>query len=175
MRDLDGDLAYSVSVTTRAPRPGEIDGVHYRFVDRAAFEGMRQRGELLETREYASNWYGTPAAFVKESVESGRDLVMKPEVNGALAIKAMFPQAVLVFLTAPSADALRTRLEGRSTEGGEAIAQRLAIAQQEAQAQSDFDYLIVNVRVARAAEELHCILAAERLKVGRIRRTEGPS
>src|SRR4029077_8736916 len=105
LRRQEPTLAYSTSATTRPPRPGEVDGVHYFFVARPLFERMMADGAFIETREYANNLYGTPRRFVEDALNAGRDVIMKPEVNGALAIKRVFPQAVLVFLTAPSDDA----------------------------------------------------------------------
>ena len=102
LRRLETHLAYSISATTRPPRQGERDGVHYFFISRPEFERMDADGAFIETREYANNLYGTPKRFIEEALASGRDIVMKPEVNGALAIKRAFPHAVLVFLTAPS-------------------------------------------------------------------------
>ena len=156
-------------MTTRAPRPSEQDGVHYRFVDRPAFEAMRASGALLETREYAGNLYGTPRGFILECLHTGRDLIMKPEVNGAMAVKRAFPHAVLVFLIAPSPDVLRKRLEGRSTESRETIDERIAIAKNEAEAIGHYEYLIVNDDFDTALAQLRAILVAERLKVARVR------
>jgi guanylate kinase len=168
LRRLEPAISYSVSVTTRSPRPGEIDGVHYRFVDRPEFDRMRAGGELLEAREYAGNWYGTPKRFVTDALASGRDLVMKPEVNGAMAVKRAFPNAVLVFLTVGSPDVLRQRLFLRSTETVASIAQRIAIAGAEAGAIDAYDYLIVNDDYETALGQLHAVVVAERLKVARV-------
>jgi len=172
LRQLEPELSYSVSSTTRPPRPGEIDGVHYRFLDRARFERLHAADAFLETREYAGNLYGTPRAFIVDELARGRDLVMKPEVNGAMAIRLAFPHAVLVFLIAPSPDVLRERLERRSTETAETIAQRIAIAKNEADAIGHYDYLIVNDDFDTALAQLRAILVAERLKVARVRHRE---
>ena len=172
LRRLEPDLAYSVSATTRPPRAGERDGVHYHFVDRAAFERMHAGGGFLETREYAGNLYGTPKAFIESCLRDGRDLVMKPEVNGALAVKRAYPQAVLVFLTVPSPDVLRHRLLQRSTETPQTIDERIAIAEGEAEAIGHYEYLIVNDDLDTALAQLHAILTAERLKVARVRSRE---
>jgi guanylate kinase len=126
----------------------------------------------LESREYAGNLYGTPKAFIVDSLQAGRDLVMKPEVNGAMAIRLTFPHAVLVFLIAPSPDVLRQRLKRRSTESEETIAQRIAIAENEAEAIGHYDYLIVNDDFETALAQLRAILVAERLKVARVRQRE---
>jgi guanylate kinase len=146
--------------------------VHYHFWDRATFESKRSAGACLESREYAGNLYGTPKAFIVDALAAGRDLVMKPEVNGAMAIRVAFPHAVLVFLIAPSPDVLRQRLERRSTESEETIAQRIAIAENEAEAIGHYDYLIVNDDFETALAQLRAILIAERLKVARVRHRE---
>ena len=173
LRRQEPTLAYSTSATTRAPRPGEVDGVHYFFVARPLFERMMTEGEFIETREYANNLYGTPRRFVQDALNAGRDVIMKPEVNGALAIKRAFPQAVLVFLTAPSDDALAKRLERRSTETPTNIARRLEIAKTEERFVTDYDYLIVNDALATALGQLRAVLTAERLKVARLRAKDG--
>lgn len=172
LRCAEPELAYSVSVTTRAARPGEQDAVHYYYVDRAAFERMQAAGDFLETREYAGNLYGTPKKFILDCLRAGRDLVMKPEVNGAMAVKQAFPQAVLVFLIVPSPDELRHRLERRSTESRESIDARIAVAKNEAESIGLYDYLIVNGDYETALAQLHAILIAERLKVARVRDRE---
>ena len=172
LRRLEPELAYSVSATTRPPRPGERDGIHYHFVDRGAFQHMQEEGGFLETRQYAGNLYGTPKRFIDACLAEGRDLVMKPEVNGALAVKRAYPQAVLVFLTVPSPDVLRQRLAQRSTETPQTIDERIAIARGEAEAMGHYEYLIVNDDLETALAQLHAILTAERLKVARVRSRE---
>jgi len=175
LRRHEPTLAYSTSATTRPARPGEVDGVHYFFIERPLFERMMAENAFIETREYATNLYGTPKRFVLDSLAAGRDVIMKPEVNGALAIKRAFPQAVLVFLTAPSEDALAQRLERRSTEAPADIARRLEIAKTEERFVTDYDYLIVNDSLPTALEQLRAVLTAERLKVARLRSKDGSS
>ena len=133
---------------------------------------MASHDEFLETREYAGNLYGTPKQFILDTLAAGHDIVMKPEVNGALRVKRAFPSAVLVFLTVPSSDILRERLERRSTETEESIAERIAIAKSESAAIGQYDYLIVNDDFETALDQLRSILAAERLKVGRVHHPE---
>jgi len=169
LRRQEPTLAYSTSATTRAARPGEIDAIHYFFISRATFERMMAEDAFIETREYANNLYGTPKQFVLDALAAGRDVIMKPEVNGALAIKRAFPQAVLVFLTAPSDDALAQRLERRSTETPADIARRLEIAKLEERFVIDYDYLIVNDALETALGQLRAVLTAERLRVARLR------
>lgn len=173
LRRQEPTLAYSTSATTRPPRPGEVDGIHYFFIARPAFERMMAEDAFIETREYANNLYGTPKRFVLDALSAGRDVIMKPEVNGALAIKRAFPQTVLVFLTAPSDDALAQRLEKRSTETPADIMRRLEIAKMEERFVTDYDYLIVNDALPTALGQLRAVLTAERLKVARIRARDG--
>ena len=175
LRRHEPTLAYSTSATTRPARPGEIDGIHYFFIARSKFERMMAEDAFIETREYANNLYGTPKQFVLDALAAGRDVIMKPEVNGALAIKRAFPQTVLVFLTAPSDDALAQRLEKRRTETPADITRRLEIAKMEERFVTDYDYLIVNDALPTALGQLRAVLTAERLKVARIRARDGSS
>ncbi len=165
-------LRYSVSATTRPPRPGEVEGQSYFFFERSAFEAEQARGAFLETNQYNGNIYGTPRSFVERTLADGYDLVMKPEVHGALAIKAAFPLAVLVFLLPDKFSHLRTRLAARSTESSDAIAARLAIAHQELRQIRRFDYVIINEQVPperraepAAAADLEAIVRAERFRI----------
>jgi guanylate kinase len=168
LRTLEPRIGYCVSTTTRAPRRGEIEGVHYHFVSRDRFTEMAAAGEFLETREYASNLYGTPKAFVEQTLRSGRDLVMKPEVNGAMKIKQLFPEAVLVFLTVRTEEELARRLEDRDSDGADDIAARLETAKVEAKAIKDYEYLIINDEFDVAVAQLRAILMAESLRVSRL-------
>ena len=174
LRAAEPKLAYSVSATTRPSRPGEVEGQHYWFLERNEFERRRAAGEFLETRDYAGNLYGTPKKPIEDALAAGRDLVMKPEVNGAMAIKIIYPQAVLVFLTVPSAAILRERLEQRRTESPETIEERVAIAAREADAIGNYEYLIVNDDFDAALEKLRAVLIAERLKIARVRGRSAP-
>lgn len=168
LRELEPDLAYCVTYTTRPPRQYEIDGVHYRFTTRDVFKEMNAAGEFLETFEYAGNLYGTPKHFVEEALRQQRDLVLKPEVNGARALKTIYPEAVLVFLTAPSTEELARRLERRHADAPGEIDERLHIAQEEFDALAQFEYRIINDDIARAVHDLRSVLVAERLKVARL-------
>jgi len=179
LRERRNGLRYSVSATTRAARSDEHSGEHYFFVSEEEFELLRDGGRLLEWREYNGNLYGTPSDYVEESLSDGYDVIMKPEVNGALAVKAAYPDAVLIFLVPDRFSNLRERLLARRTETNEEIARRLEIAQQEMKFIRSFDYIVVNEqdRPEDAVRDLEAILQAERFRIHRypddsIRRVE---
>ena len=162
-------LKYSVSATTRPPRPGEHEGEHYFFLDRSTFEGREATGGFLEWREYNGNLYGTPRDYVQQTLADGYDLIMKPEVNGAVRIKEAYPDAVLIFLVPDKFSDLRRRLLARRTETNEEIARRLEIAREEMKFIRNFDYIVVNEqdRPENAVADLQAILQAERLRIHR--------
>ena len=162
-------LRYSVSATTRPPRPGELEGEHYFFLPREEFERRRGAGGFLEWREYNGNLYGTPRDFVERTLTEGYDLIMKPEVNGALAVKKAFQDAVLIFLAPDKFSHLRARLLARRTETNEEIARRLEIAHQEFRFVRNFDYIVINEesRSDEAVRDLQAILQAERFRIHR--------
>jgi guanylate kinase len=162
-------LRYSVSATTRSPRAGEIEGEHYFFVTREDFEGRIEADGFLEWREYNGHLYGTPRDFVERTLSEGYDLIMKPEVNGAMAIKSRFADAVLIFLVPDKLSNLRKRLLARRTETTEEIAERLEIARQEMKYIRDFDYIVINEEenAAQAVRDLEAILQAERFRIHR--------
>jgi guanylate kinase len=166
-------LLYSISATTRDPRPGEKDRVDYFFVTREQFEEQRDSNGFLEWREYNGNLYGTPLTFISEAMTSGYDVVMKPEVNGAIAIKARFPDAVLIFLVPDKFSHLRSRLEARRTETNQQIAARLEIAHQELTYVRRFDYLLINEEAhpEQAVTDLEAIVRAERFRIHRYKDT----
>ncbi|WP_309114832.1 guanylate kinase [Saccharothrix sp.] len=154
LRRLGPDVHFSVSVTTRKPRPGEVDGVHYRFVDRAEFDEMVQNGELLEHAEFAGNCYGTPRAPVVAALASGRPSLLEIELQGARQVRAAMPEAQLVMLAPPSWEDLVGRLTGRGTEDPAVVARRLEIAREELAAEPEFDEVVVNDDVKSAATRL---------------------
>jgi guanylate kinase len=164
-------MRYSVSATTRAPRPTEVEGRDYYFMEREAFEERARRGEFLEWREYAGNLYGTPKAFVERTLADGHDLLLKPEVNGALAVKRAYDRAVLVFIVPGEMAHLHARLAERNTESTDEIARRLATARDELTFIRNFDYLVVNDEAAPdgqnvpAVADLKAIVDAERLRI----------
>jgi guanylate kinase len=163
------DVRYSVSATTRAPRPEERHGEHYFFLSRQEFERRRDGGGLLEWREYNGNLYGTPRDYIEQTLAKGDDLIVKPEVNGALAIKAAYPEAVLIFLVPDGFANLRSRLVARGTDSGEQIEDRIAIAREELKFARNFEYLVVNEqgRMEAALDSVAAILEAEHCRMGR--------
>ncbi len=163
-------MLYSISSTTRIPRPGERDAVDYFFLDREEFVRRRAGDGFLEWREYNGHLYGTPRSFIDESLSSGFDVIMKPEVNGALAIKACYPNAVLIFLVPDKFSNLRRRLEARRTETNQQIAARLEIAHQELTFVRSFDYLVINEQAHPeiAVDDLESIVRAERFRIHRL-------
>ncbi len=167
LRGLLPDLAYSVSLTTRAPRSGEQDGVHYHFVTRDDFLARVRAGEMLEHAEVFGNLYGTSARVLEQSLALGRCILLEIDVQGAAQVKARFPQATLVFLLPPDAAELERRLRSRGSEDEATIQRRLAAAQGEISAAVHFDYLVLNDVVAEAAQEMAAIITAEGLKTAR--------
>jgi guanylate kinase len=162
------DLAYSVSVTTRAPRPGEIDGTDFRFVSEPAFRAMLDRGELAEWATVHTNLYGTPATPLEAALRDGRDVLLDIDTQGAAQLRARYPEAVLVFIVAPSMRELEQRLRERRSDGEPEIARRLARAREEVALWRRYDYLIVNRDVKEAIEQLESIIQAERCRVARL-------
>lgn len=138
------ELYYSVSATTRAPRPGEVDGKNYYFINRSKFEQLLAQGEFLESAEFAGNYYGTPREAVLSQVQSGKLVVLEIELEGARQIRASFPEALSIFILPPSFEELERRIRGRGQDSEEAIARRLQRAKQEIQAADEFDIQIVN-------------------------------
>jgi guanylate kinase len=158
LRSLRPDLVFSVSATTRPPRAGEIDGVHYRFVDSAGFEAMIARGQLLEWAEFAGHLYGTPAGPVEEALAAGDDVLLEIELQGARQVRDSAPEAIRVFLAPPSWEVLVERLQGRRTESPEVIERRLATARVELAAEGEFDHTVVNASVDEAAEAILALM-----------------
>ncbi len=172
LRERMPRLRYSVSATTRAPRVGEREGESYFFLTKDDFVRQQAEGAFLETREYNANLYGTPRAFIEATLREGYDVILKPEVNGALAIKASFPKAVLIFLLPDKFSHLRLRLAARRTETPSEIAARLAIAHEELKAIRAFDYVLINEQAPPerhsalpAVDDLAAIVRAERFRI----------
>lgn len=161
-------FAYSVSATTRAPRPGEEDHVHYHFVAREEFEDLILHAEMLEYTEYCGNYYGTPKSELKKTL-SGRNLILEIEVEGAANIKRLYPDAVSVFIAPPDLPTLEARLRGRGTSTEEDIQNRMSTALAELARIPDYDYVVVNENDSSAlcAEQIYGILCAEKNRVSR--------
>lgn len=156
------NYALSVSMTTREPREGEREGVEYFFTTRERFEETIVQNGLVEYALYCGNYYGTPRAYVEEQLAAGKNVILEIEIQGALKIKKKFPESLLVFVTPPSAEELKRRLEGRGTEEPEVIARRLARASEESEGIEAYDYIVVNDKLEECVEELHRLVEASR-------------
>lgn len=168
VRDSMGDrLAYSISATTRKPRVGEEHGREYFFFSKEEFEALRDQNGFLEWAQVYDNYYGTPRAFVEEVLASGRDCILEIDPQGALQVRKATDEAVLVFIAPPSLEELRARLTGRGTEAPEEVEKRLSCAEAELAYSNQYDYLIVNDEVEKAAEKMKAILMAERCRTNR--------
>ena len=158
------NYALSISATTRAPREGETDGKEYFFVSKEQFEKMRDEQKLIEYAQYVNHYYGTPKEYVEQKMAEGKDVILEIEIQGALKVKKRFPDALLLFVTPPSAEELRKRLVGRGTETLEVINARLARAAEEASGMEAYDYLLVNDDLDRCVEEMHNLIQLQHRK-----------
>jgi len=156
------NYALSVSMTTRAPRPGERDGVEYFFSTREEFEKTIAEDGLVEYATYCDNYYGTPRAYVEEQLAMGKNVILEIEIQGALKIKEKFPESLLIFLTPPNAAEVKRRLEGRGTETAEVIAKRLARACEESEGVEAYDYIVINDILEECVENVHGLVDAAR-------------
>ena len=161
LREKHPELAYSISATTRQPRPGEVDGVNYYFYDKAKFEAMIEAGELLEWANVYGNYYGTPKQAVLDRLEAGEDILLEIDTQGALNVMEAMPEGLYVFLLPPSLEELEKRLRGRGTETEESIARRLGAAKEEIGRAVKYRYVVVNYTVDKAEETIANIIAAE--------------
>ncbi len=155
----------SISATTRAPRPGEEEGREYFFVDRERFLKMIQNGELLEYARYVDNYYGTPKSYVEQELAKGKDVILEIEMQGALKIKAKYPDSVLVFITPPTVEELIRRLRNRGTETEEIIAKRLEKATMEAEGIEAYDYILVNDNLDKTVKHLNYLIQDQHMRV----------
>ncbi|WP_296896865.1 guanylate kinase [Thiohalocapsa sp.] len=162
--EVESSLQLSVSYTTRAPREGEENGVHYHFVDAPTFERMAQAGEFVEYARVFGNAYGTAAATLRERLDAGADLLLEIDWQGARQVRKRFPEAVGIFVAPPSLAALETRLRGRGKDSEDVIAARMAQARDELSHHGEYDYLVVNDDFAEALGDLRAIVVAERLR-----------
>jgi guanylate kinase len=165
--DAEPEVMLSVSYTTRPPRPGEVSGRDYHFVSAEAFERMREAGEFLESAVIYGNHYGTSRKWIAEQVKQGRDILLEIDWQGAQQVRRLMPETVGIFILPPSLEVLAERLKGRSQDRPEIIEQRLAAARQEIGHAGEFDYVIINEDLNRAALDLRSIIRAERLKLSR--------
>lgn len=159
--------ALSISATTRAPRPGEQEGVAYFFKSVERFRQMIADGALIEYAKYVDNYYGTPRAYVEEQLAIGKDVLLEIEIQGARKIKEQFPEAVLLFVTTKDIQTLEKRLAGRGTESKEVIAQRLRRAAEESEGMEEYDYLVINDQLDACVTQIHSIIESEHLKTRR--------
>ena len=158
------DLYFSVSATTRAPREGEVDGVHYHFTDVDHFQHLITEDAFLEYAEYVGNFYGTPKRFVDEAMAQGKDVILDIEVQGALQVTSKRPDVVRIFIAPPSWQALEQRLTCRGTDSPEKVRKRLVRAKVELQTANTYDYFVINDTVEQAVRELNAIMLAEHCK-----------
>ena len=162
--ELDSHLVVSVSHTTRPPRGQEQQGREYHFTDAATFQAMIDRGEFLESAEVHGNLYGTSRGAIEERITGGQDVVLEIDWQGALQIKRLFPNAILIFILPPSWDELRQRLHRRGEDGAEAIEQRMANAREEVAQAVHFDFVIINGLFETALFDLKTVVHSQRLK-----------
>ena len=164
----DTNYEYSISMTTRQPRVGEVDGVDYYFRPREEFERRIAEGKLLEHAEYVGNYYGTPLDYVNETLDSGRDVFLEIEVVGAAQVREKMPDGLFIFLAPPSLSHLEQRLVGRGTEVLEVIASRVAKARDELEMMDLYDYVVENDEVTKACDRINAIVTAEHCKRERV-------
>lgn len=167
--DIKGhNLTYSISMTTRKPREGEVDGREYYFVSKERFEEEIKNGNLLEYAEFVNNYYGTPYDKVMEKIDQGSEVVLEIEVQGAMQVKRKMPNAVFIFIAPPSYKALKDRLLSRGTEDKKTVNERLAKAHREIEIASEYDYIVINDEVDNAADRIMAIIRAEHAKCSRV-------
>ncbi|MFF0825663.1 guanylate kinase [Brevibacillus sp. NPDC003359] len=167
LREVMPDLVYSVSATTRQPRPGEVEGTNYFFKSQEEFKQMIEEDALLEWAEYVGNYYGTPRQFVDDMLNEGRDVILEIEVQGALQVKESFPQGTFLFLAPPDLNELENRIVGRGTESREIIRKRMEVARAEIELMDHYDYVVVNDVIESACDRIQAIITAEHLKKDR--------
>lgn len=164
----DNDFEYSISMTTRKMRQGEVEGVDYFFRSREEFEGLIASGEMLEYAEYAGNYYGTPLSYVNQTLDLGKDVFLEIEVQGAMQVKEKVPDGVFIFLTPPDLTELKSRIVGRGTDEMSVIEERMEIAKNEIEMMSHYDFAVVNDQVELAVERIKKIITSEHYRVTRV-------
>ncbi|AMV62222.1 Guanylate kinase [Pediococcus damnosus] len=162
------DFQYSISMTTRKPREGEVNGEDYYFVSKEEFEHNIETGQMLEYAKYVDNYYGTPLKYVNETLDRGKDVFLEIEVNGALQVRKRLPEGVFVFLTPPDLMKLKQRIINRGTEDMETINKRMTKAVEEIRMMQDYDFAVVNDKVENAVESIKTIIKSERFRVERV-------
>ena len=162
------DFQYSISMTTRKPRPGEVNGKDYFFVSKEEFEQKIQAGEMLEYAKYVDNYYGTPLKWINDTLDAGKDVFLEIEVNGAMQVRSKGPNGVFIFLTPPDLMELKQRLIHRGTDSMEVINKRIKKAFSEIEMMQNYDYAVVNDEVPNAVEKVKEIIRSERLRVRRV-------
>ncbi|MGX7358217.1 guanylate kinase [Dolosigranulum pigrum] len=163
----NNDFDYSISMTTRNKREGEVEGQDYYFRSREAFEQLIESGGLLEYAEYVGNYYGTPLEYVNETLEAGRDVFLEIEVQGALKVRNKMPEAIFIFLSPPNLGELENRITGRGTDSSDMIKKRMKKAVDELKLIQYYDYVVENDDVDKAAQKIRHIIESEHLKVSR--------
>ncbi len=161
------EIAFSISSITRPMRPGEVEGEKYNFISRERFEQMIQNDELLEHNVFVGNYYGTPKAPVINCIESGRDMLIEVDVNGAAQIRQKLPDAISIFVMPPSLEALKNRLNGRGTDDADIIEKRLNEALREIASAKDYDYIVINDNLDTAVDDFVKIMSVDRFKTDR--------
>ena len=161
----DYGYSLSVSATTRAPRENEVDGVDYYFKSEADFKNLIDYNGFIEYARYVDNYYGTPRAFVERELAAGNNVILEIEVQGALNIKSQYPDAILIFITAPSVEALKARLIGRGTEEAAVVAKRMSRASEEAEQMTDYEYIVVNDDLDECIQSVHAIVISKRCEL----------
>lgn len=164
----DTAFEYSISMTTRAPREGEVDGVDYFFKSKQEFEELIQAGKLLEYAEFVGNYYGTPVDYVRETLDRGQDVFLEIEVQGARQVREKFPEGLFIFLAPPSLSELKNRITTRGTESEEIINNRMTVAKEEIELMSLYDYVVENDQVEHAVEKIKAIVIAEHCRRTRL-------
>ena len=166
----DTKFEYSISVTTRNPREGEVDGVDYFFKSREEFERMIENNKLLEWAEYVGNYYGTPVDYVEQTLQEGKDVFLEIEVQGALQVRNAFPEGLFIFLAPPSLSELKNRIVTRGTETDDLIENRMNAAKAEIEMMDAYDYVVENDDIQTACDKINAIVLAEHLKRERVAR-----
>lgn len=166
--DPETDFEYSISMTTRNQRVGEVDGVDYFFKSREEFEALIKDDAFIEYAEYVGNYYGTPVQYVRDTMDAGKDVFLEIEVQGARQVRKKFPEALFIFLAPPTLEHLEQRLIGRGTESQEVIQNRINEARKEVEMMNLYDYVVINDEVMEAKQKVQTIVEAEHLKRERI-------